>query len=267
MLKLENVFYAYDDAYTIKNVSMDFDKVNITGILGINGSGKSTLMKIIMGLYQVNKGTVIYNQQPLKYTKKFLYNYRQDVCIVFQDSEQQLFYAVVADDVALALKNLDYDNDIIQQRVQNVLNDMHITHLKDRPIQYLSFGQKKRVAIAGVLALKPKYLLLDEPTAGLDPKGRNEMIKLMKSLAQQGTKIILTSHDMDLMYDCCEYAYILNQGEVVSCGYKSDVFLNADLLDKIGLSTPWIVKLHQSLGLPLYDNEQEFFEKVGKFNG
>lgn len=267
MLKLDNISYAYEEEYIIKNVTMEFDQYNITGILGVNGSGKSTLMKIIMGLYKPQEGSVVYNHNNISYHKKFLYGYRQDVCIVFQDSEQQLFYAVVEDDVALALKNLEYSSKEIEQRVDDAITNMHIKYLKGRPIQYLSFGQKKRVAIAGVLALKPKYLLLDEPTAGLDPKGRNQMIKLIKMLAKQGTKIILTSHDMDLMYDCCDYSYILNQGKVVTSGTKKEVFLNSTLLEEIGLSTPWIVRLHQQLGLPLYNNEQEFFEKVGKING
>lgn len=265
MLKVEHITYAYDKSFgnALSNVSMDFDKGKIVGILGVNGSGKSTLMKIVMGLYTADTGRVVYNGEPLVLNKKNLYAYRQDVCIVFQDSDQQLFYSVVEDDVALALKNLGYDEDLITKRVQEALEAMHITHLCQRPIHYLSFGQKKRVAIAGVLALKPKYLLLDEPTAGLDPKGRKQMLSLMKTLASQGTQIILTSHDMDLMYDCCDYHYVIDRGQVVLEGTKQEVFLNTAVLEQIGLSTPWIVKCHQHLGTPLCDSEKEFFETIG----
>ncbi|MBF0779526.1 MULTISPECIES: energy-coupling factor ABC transporter ATP-binding protein [unclassified Granulicatella] len=265
MLKIENMTYAYDVSFgnVIKHITMDFDCGKIIGILGINGSGKSTIMKGIMGLHPLNEGHVIYNYNKLSLKKQELYRYRQDVCIVFQDSDQQLFYALVEDDVALALKNLHYDEATIKQRVHDALEAMHISHLGKQPIHYLSFGQKKRVAIAGVLALKPKYLLLDEPTAGLDPRGRVQMLQLMKELAQNGTTIILTSHDMDLMYDCCDYAYVVDKGEIVLEGNKQDIFLEKDVLEKIGLSLPWIVKLHLALGTPLCENEIEFFRTIG----
>lgn len=267
MLRVEHISYSYDPSFgqALTDLSMDFDKGQIIGILGANGSGKSTLMKIVMGLYKPQEGRVIYKGSPLRLKKKDLYAYRQEVCIVFQDPEQQLFYSVVEEDVALALKNLGYDKDLISERVDKALEDMHIKHLKDRPIQYLSFGQKKKVAIAGALALRPAYLLLDEPTAGLDPRGRHHMIRLMKKLASQGTKIILTSHDMDLMYECCDYTYVLDSGKLVLEGDKQTVFLQTEVLEKARLSSPWIVKLHQAMGTPLCQTEQEFFERIGKY--
>lgn len=267
MLRVENVTYTYDPSFgqALTNLTMDFDKGAIIGILGANGSGKSTLMKTIMGLYKPQEGQVIYQGRPLVLKKKDLYAYRQEVCIVFQDPEQQLFYSVVEDDVGLALKNLGYAKDVIAERVDKALEDMHIKHLKHRPIHYLSFGQKKKVAIAGALALRPSYLLLDEPTAGLDPRGRNHMIRLMKKLADQGTKIILTSHDMDLMYESCDYTYVLDAGKLVLEGDKQSVFLETEILEKARLSTPWIVRLHQTLGTPLCQTEAEFFERIGTY--
>ncbi|MET3557149.1 cobalt/nickel transport system ATP-binding protein [Streptococcus rupicaprae] len=269
MLAVEQVTYSYNPSFghALNEVSMTFDKGGIIGILGANGSGKSTLMKVIMGLYRPQSGRVLYEGAGLSYRKKDLYAYRQDVCIVFQDPEQQLFYALVEDDVGLALKNLGYPAEVIEQRVAEALDAMHIQHLAKRPIQYLSFGQKKKVAIAGAVALKPSYLLLDEPTAGLDPKGRSHMIRLMKKLVQQGTTIILTSHDMDLMYDCCDYTYVLHQGQLILEGEKDTVFLNRDLLEKARLGVPWLVRLHQELGLPLCSSEDEFFERMGNGNG
>lgn len=269
MLKIDNLSYSYDASFgqAVTDVSMDFDKGQIVGILGANGSGKSTLMKLIMGLYKPNQGSIIYNDKPLVLTKKELYQYRQDVCIVFQNSDYQLFYSVVEDDVALALKNLNFPEDVIKQRVEEALDAMHIKHLSNKPIHYLSFGQKKKVAIAGVLALKPRYLLLDEPTAGLDPRGRDNMRYLMKKLAASGTKIILTSHDMDLMYECCDYAYLIADGKVISEGKKQDIFLDANSLYEAGLTVPWIVRLHQRLGTPLVDTEEEFFDEWRMKNG
>ncbi|HFI0447902.1 TPA: energy-coupling factor ABC transporter ATP-binding protein [Streptococcus suis] len=269
MLSVENISYTYnfDFGKVLEDVSMDFDKGQIVGVLGANGSGKSTLMKVIMGLYQPQNGRVFYQEKPLVYSKKALYAYRQEVGIVFQDPEQQLFYSVVEDDVALALLNLSYPEQEIKERVDKALKDMHIEHLRNRPVHYLSYGQKKKVAIAGVLALQPKYLLLDEPTAGLDPLGRDHMMFLMKKLAKQGTKIILTSHDMDLMYDCCDYVYLLDKGRLVLEGDVGSVFLEKETLEKARLSLPWLVKLHLAMGLPLAENEQEFFERIGKDYG
>lgn len=269
MLRVEAIDYRYDRDFdrVLDAISMDFDKGQIVGVLGANGSGKSTLMKVIMGLYKPQKGQVFFQDKPLVYSKKALYSYRQEVGIVFQDPEQQLFYSVVEDDVALALRNLSYPEAEIKQRVDKALKDMHIEHLRQRPVHYLSFGQKKKVAIAGVLALQPRYLLLDEPTAGLDPRGRNHMIYLMKKLARLGTKIILTSHDMDLMYDCCDYVYLLNKGKLVLEGQADKVFLEKEILEDARLSLPWLVKLHLTLGTPLVENEQAFFERMEKDNG
>lgn len=269
MLKIENISYSYDSSFgqVLDDVTMDFEKGQVIGVLGANGSGKSTLMKVIMGLYRPQSGQVIYNGSPIRLTKKDLYTYRQEVGIVFQDPEQQLFYSVVEDDIALALKNLNYSAEKITERVDDALRDMHIEHLRSKPIHYLSFGQKKKVAIAGVLALRPKYLLLDEPTAGLDPHGRDHMLYLMKKLAASGTKIILTSHDMDLMYECCDYAYVLNKGIVELEGEPGEVFLNKDILLAARLSLPWLVKHYLVTGEPLAKTEREFFERVSENYG
>ncbi|MBS4749704.1 ATP-binding cassette domain-containing protein [Carnobacteriaceae bacterium zg-ZUI78] len=260
MLQLNDVTFAYDKVPTIHHVSMAFQEGKITGILGMNGSGKSTIMKLIMGLLKAESGEIIFDNQPITINKKALYDYRQKVNMVFQNPEQQIFYTIVKEDIAMALKNLGYDKHVIDERVSKVLDIMDITHLQDKPVQYLSYGQKKRVAIAGMLALQPRFLLLDEPTAGLDPKGRDKMNETMQRLVQAGTSIILSSHDMDLMYDCCDYAYVIKKGSVLTQGEKYQVFQEATLLKEAGLSVPWIVKLHQTIGTPLAKNEALFFE-------
>lgn len=265
MLAIKDLSFTYDKSFgqTLSQINMDFDKGNITAIIGVNGSGKSSLMKVLMGLCRPQKGSVYYDGSPILLTKQYLYDYRQDVCIVFQNPDQQLFFPTVEDDVAMSLRNLGYAEDIIAIRVADALEKMQISHVRHNPIQYLSYGQKKRVAIAGILTLQPKYLLLDEPTAGLDPAGRKQMLYLIQSLADKGTKIIITSHDMDLIYDSCDYAYVMNEGRIVLEGSKKDVFLHDDLLDSIGLSAPWIVKLHKALNTSLYQSEEEFFKQIG----
>ena len=263
MLQVKNISFAYDENPTLHDISMDFEEGRITGILGVNGSGKSTIMKIITRLLKPQKGSILYDGQPVGDSKKALFQYRQHVNMVFQNPEQQLFYTIVKDDIGMALENLGYEEDEITSRVATALEMMDISHLQDRPLQYLSYGQKKRVAIAGMLALQPKYLLLDEPTAGLDPKGRDQMAATMKKLVQAGTNIIVSSHDMDLMYDCCDYAYLLQKGHLIAEGSKFDFFQQGDLLVEAGLAVPWIVKLHQTIQTPLAENEAAFFEQLG----
>lgn len=263
MLQVKNISFSYDENPTLHDISMDFEEGRITGILGVNGSGKSTIMKIITRLLQPQKGSVLYDGQPVGDSKKALFQYRQHVNMVFQNPEQQLFYTIVKDDIGMALENLGYEEDEITSRVATALEMMDISHLHDRPLQYLSYGQKKRVAIAGMLALQPKYLLLDEPTAGLDPKGRDQMAATMKKLVQAGTNIIVSSHDMDLMYDCCDYAYLLQKGHLIAEGSKFDFFQQGNLLVEAGLAVPWIVKLHQTIQTPLAENEAAFFEQLG----
>ena len=241
MLQVKNISFAYDENPTLHDISMDFEEGRITGILGVNGSGKSTIMKIITRLLKPQKGSILYDGQPVGDSKKALFQYRQHVNMVFQNPEQQLFYTIVKDDIGMALENLGYEEDEIASRVATALEMMDISHLKDRPLQYLSYGQKKRVAIAGMLALQPKYLLL----------------------VQAGTNIIVSSHDMDLMYDCCDYAYLLEKGHLIAQGSKFDFFQQGDLLVEAGLAVPWIVKLHQTIQTPLAENEAAFFEQLG----
>lgn len=262
MLAIENLSFAYDQSPILSDISMTFKEGQITGILGANGSGKSTLMKLITKLLLPDKGKIMYQGQEVLSTKKALYPYRQAVNMVFQDPEQQLFYALVKDDVAMVLKNLGFSAEEVQARVTKALKMMGVYCLRDRPLQYLSYGQKKRVAIAGMLTLEPKYLLLDEPTAGLDPKGKERMVKSMRELVASGTNIILTSHDMDLMYDCCDYAYLLAEGRLLAQGDKYQLFQEVDLLEQAGLEAPWLVKLHQALGTPLSATEADFFKQM-----
>lgn len=262
MLQVKNISFSYDENQTLYDISMNFKEGAITGILGANGSGKSTIMKIITRLLKPQEGEIVYEGQPVSDSKKSLYQYRQHVNMVFQNPEQQLFYTIVKDDIGMALENLGYAPEEITARVAAALEMMDITHLQDRPLQYLSYGQKKRVAIAGMLALQPKYLLLDEPTAGLDPKGRDRMAESMKKLVASGTNIIVSSHDMDLMYDCCDYAYLLQKGHLMAQGSKFELFQQTDLLTEAGLGVPWIVKLHQAIQTPLADNEADFFAQI-----
>lgn len=259
MFKVTDLCISYENqADVLHHLSLDFSNHKAVGILGANGSGKSTLFAAIVGLLRPTQGEIIYEDRPLDYKKSALYQYRQEVGIVFQEPDHQIFYSIVEDDVAFALKNLGIAPAQIQIRMDEVFSLLKIEHLKKKPVQYLSYGQKKKVAIASVLMLKTKWLLLDEPTSGLDPAGKQQMIEIISQLLQQGTKIILSSHDMDLMYEICDYLYVIDKGTIIKEGKSDQVFLDEEVLKTAGLEQPWLVKVHQQLGFPLVKNQQEF---------
>ncbi|MGX7025154.1 energy-coupling factor ABC transporter ATP-binding protein [Vagococcus hydrophili] len=266
MLKIENVCVSYDKNTQILNdICMEFKENTPIGIIGANGSGKSTLFQTIVGLLKPTKGNIYFNNQKLSYKKSKLTEFRKKVGIVFQEPEQQMFYSIVEDDVAFALKNLGISEEEIVKRMNKAFDLLDIQHLKEKPIQYLSYGQKKRVAIASVLVLETEWILLDEPTAGLDPAGRGHMIEIIKRLVSENKKVILSSHDMDLMYEVCQYFYVLKEGSVILEGSKEDIFLDRELLLSAKLEQPWLVKMHQQLEIPLFPDEESFYKntKVG----
>ncbi|CUR39248.1 ATPase component CbiO of energizing module of cobalt ECF transporter [Limosilactobacillus reuteri] len=267
MIELKHVSFSYDDKHKIlDDISMKLgqDNQSVIGIIGHNGAGKSTLFLNLVGELRPTAGEILVDGKKVDYSKKGLRNLRRKVGIVFQNSDQQIFYSIVKDDVAFALRNLKVSNDEIKQRVERVLRELDISNLKDQPIQYLSGGQKKRVAIAGIMVIGSEWILLDEPTSGLDPDGRLRMKKLIKKLIANGQKIILSSHDMDFMYEMCDYFYLLGNNRILKEGNRENVFNDEQLLRENNLEQPWLVKIHQKLGLPLYTTEQELFAKQGK---
>lgn len=258
MIKIENLNYYYEDGnHALKDINVNTEGKNIIGIIGANGSGKSTLFLNIMGILKPKSGSIIYDGKKVKFDKKNLREYRKNVNIVFQDPEMQIFYSDVYDDIAFALRNLDYSEDEINLKVTKALKMVKAEDLIDKPIHFLSYGQKKRVAIAGILALDNKVILMDEPTSGLDPNITNQIKDIIKEISMD-KKIIISSHDMDLMYEICDYIYIISKGEIIKEGRKDEVFLDTDILKEAKLNKPWLVKIHEKLNLPLFKTEEEF---------
>lgn len=260
MLELQHVNFSYEPGKEVlHDINLKLDQAQVIGIIGPNGSGKSTLFLNLVGIQRPDSGQILLDGQPLRYDKKSLLALRKRIGIVFQNSEQQIFYSLVEDDVAFALHNLGLPQAEIDARVDRALAKLDISDLRQRPIQYLSGGQKKRVAIAGILVLDSEWLLLDEPTAGLDPDGRRRMVILIQQLIANGQKIILSSHDMDFMYEVGQYFYILQDGRIVKSGDKQTVFKERAVIEQAKLEQPWLVRLHEDLHLPLYDTPADLF--------
>lgn len=260
MIKIQSLEYEYNDGtIALKDINMDLGKGDVIGIIGANGSGKSTLLLNILGMLKPTKGKVKYKDKALKYNKKFLREYRKNVSIVFQDPEKQIFYSRVYDDVAFALRNLDVEEDQVDLKVRQVLEKIQSLDLKDKPTHFLSYGQKKRVAIAGVLVMETEILLLDEPTAGLDPYMTREIKAIVKDL-KEDKKLVISSHDMDFIYEICDYVYVLAKGKIAGEGKPEDVFLDDKLIEDSLLEKPWLVKIHEHLKVPLYKYENQIFK-------
>ena len=260
MFKINNLTYQYEKRkLALSNVNMDFDKGDVIGVIGTNGSGKSTLFMNMMGILEPKMGSILFKNEPVQYNKRYLYGLRKEVGIVFQDPEKQIFYSMVYDDIAFALRNIGVPEDIIKERILNALECVNGLDFIDRPVHYLSYGQKKRVAIASVIAMENNMILLDEPTAGLDPVSTKAIVDIINNLKNKGVKIVISSHDMNLIYHICDYIYVLNKGEVISEGSAELVFSDEKKILDAGLELPWLVKLHKNLDLPLFKTEEELY--------
>lgn len=262
MIELKDLSFSYDDKHNVLDdisLKIGANHHKVIGIMGHNGAGKSTLFLNLVGELKPTAGKILVDGQPIKYSKKGLRQLRRKIGIVFQNSDQQIFYSIVKEDVGFALHNLRLPEEKIKQRVTDVLKELDIYSIKDKPIQYLSGGQKKRVAIAGIMVIGSEWILLDEPTSGLDPDGVTRMKKLIQRLVANGQRIILSSHDMDFMYELCDYLYLLGKGKILAQGTKKEVFNDENLLKQNHLDQPWLVKIHQRLGLPLYNSEHDLF--------
>lgn len=261
MFRINNLTYKYDKKIkALDNITMDFEKGDIIGIIGSNGSGKSTLFNNLMGILKPTEGEILYKNNKLKYDKRSLYNLRKEVGIVFQDPEKQIFYSMVYDDLAFALRNIGMDEKSIKIRIDKALEAVNGKEFIDRPVHSLSFGQKKRVAIASVIAMNNELILLDEPTAGLDPESTKAIVEIIKSVHKKGKKIVITSHDMNLIYDICDYIYVLNRGKIISEGNVEEVFIEEDKIEEAGLELPWLVKLNKNMNLPLFRKEEDLYD-------
>lgn len=262
MLKMENVTYIYEDkTIALDNVNIDLSKGRKIGIIGSNGAGKSTMFMNFLGLFKPSKGNISYNGNTLKYDKKTLTSLRKDVGIVFQDPDKQIFFSNVYDDIAFALRNLKYDEKEIKSRVINAMTKTSISDLKNKPVHFLSYGQKKNVSIAGTVAMDQKLLFFDEPTAGLDYVSRENTKNIINNIADEGKTMVVSSHDMNFIYEICDYIYVLNKGHVLAEGELQDVFLKKNILDEASLEEPFLIKAYKYLGKPLCRNEKELFAK------
>ena len=254
-LVLENVTYIYgegglEESKALDNVSLSVPDHSFVGLVGHTGSGKSTLVQLMNGLLKPSTGRVLVDGFDLADKSKEVRERRKQVGLVFQYPEYQLFEETIAKDIAFGPKNQGLNEDEQIERVKEAmaLVDLDYETWKDRSPFELSGGQKRRVAIAGIVAMRPRYLILDEPTAGLDPLGRDHILESIYQLYQKSDmSIILVSHSMDDVARFANYMIVMNKGTKVTEGRTEDVFAQADLLESIHLGIPSVMALLRAL--------------------
>lgn len=228
----------------IDDVSFTIADGAFFGIIGHTGSGKSTLIAHLNALIKPEEGQVIVNGMDIAAKDADLVKIRREVGLVFQYPEYQLFEETVERDIAFGPKNLGIAEAEIGERVREALAQVGLSQdIAGRSPFELSGGQKRRVAIAGVLAMRPSVLVLDEPAAGLDPAGRREMLDLVKSIHESGRTVVMVSHSMDDVGRLCDHLVVLNRGKIAYLGTPAEIFQHPDELDEMGLGVPASVRL------------------------
>ena len=248
LLEFENVAFRYPDGNVgLDACSLTIGKGSRNALIGTNGAGKTTLFQHANGLLRHQSGAIRYAGQPLDYSRNGLRALRSAVGLVFQNPDQQLFSASAQEDVSFGPLNLGLDMDTVRQRVKAALRAVRMDDYADRPVHNLSFGQKKRVCIAGVLAMEPQLLILDEPMAGLDHAMRQELLAVFDHLHRQGITLLLATHDIDFAYRWADRIHVMAGGRCTAA-FDADAFpVNAHALTAAGLPIPGIIELHRQL--------------------
>lgn len=269
MIEIKNLVYSYEEAVksAVDDVSLSIEKGEFIAVLGHNGSGKSTLAKCLNGLFRPTSGDVIVDGMNTKEDED-IWKIRARAGMVFQNPDNQIVATVVEEDVAFGAENLAVEQSELRRRVDEALAAVEMTEYKDDQPHKLSGGQKQRVAIAGILAMNPDYIILDEPTAMLDPVGRQEVMNTILRLnKEEGKTIILITHFMNEAVQADRVA-VMEEGKLILEGPPRDVFNQVDTMKSLGLDVPQVTELAarlKAVGVPLPDgilDREEFVDAL-----
>ncbi len=245
LLQFKDVFYTYPGTTNpaIARLNLNIPQGKNCAVIGHNGCGKTTLFLLANGLYKPNKGNIQWQGKHLKYDHKSLIKLRQEVGLVFQNPEQQLIATTVEEDISYGLCNIGCSETIIEEKVTEILTSFELNSIANRPIYQLSLGQKKLVSLAGVMVLKPTLLLLDEPTAYLDPLHSRQLAETLTKIKDQGTTIVMATHDLEWVYNWADWLFVLREGKLILEGTPQEVFSQTELLENLKLGVPLVHKL------------------------
>jgi cobalt/nickel transport system ATP-binding protein len=238
-LETKDLTYTYPDGTeALKKVNIQIKKGEKIAIMGTNGAGKSTLFSHFNGLTEPTSGHVEIDGEKIIFERDELLKVRQKVGIVFQDPNDQLFAPTVKEDVAFGPMNLGLDYNEVEKRITESLEMVGMSGFEEKTPHHLSGGQQKRVAIAGIIAMRPDIMILDEPTAGLDPEGVDKVLDILNNLNEEGISIVISSHDIEMVNQFADKIFVLYNGEIIAQGDKHQIFSDKELLNKAHLKAP-----------------------------
>ena len=247
-IKTTNVNYNYPNGLkALKDINFEVEEGSKVALLGANGAGKSTLFLTFNGLIRPTSGTILVDGEEVKYDNKSLMKLRQKIGIVFQNPDDQLIAPTVSEDVAYGPLNIGLSKEEINERVKESLNQVGMEGFEKIAPHQLSGGEKKRVAIAGILAMRPKIMVLDEPTSGLDPRGASQIMKLLYQLNENGITILISTHDVDLVPLYSSKVYIMSGGQIIKEGKPQEIFKDVKTIRDANLRLPRIAHLCEIL--------------------
>ncbi|NLB00464.1 MAG: ATP-binding cassette domain-containing protein [Methanomicrobiales archaeon] len=250
LLETDNVTYTYPNGPTaLDGVSIRIEAGSKTALVGPNGAGKSTFLLMLNGMLRPTSGEIRFNGRPLAYDRRSLRELRRQVGFVFQNPDVQIIAPTVEADVAFGPVNLDLPPDAVRKAVQDALGCVGLRGYERRPPHHLSGGEKKRVAIAGILAMDPSVLVLDEPTNTLDPASSEEVMELLDELTSSGRTVLISTHDVELAYRWADSVILMERGGILARGSPGEVFSDHSLLASARLKPPALLDLYNELGL------------------
>ncbi|MDD1744012.1 MAG: energy-coupling factor ABC transporter ATP-binding protein [Methanomassiliicoccales archaeon] len=248
ILETRNLTFEYPNkTVALNDVSLTIPEGKKTVLVGSNGSGKSTLFLHFNGILRPKSGEVRYASKELGYSAKSLAGLRSNISVVLQNPDDQIFSTTVEEDVAFGPMNLSLPREEVERRVDDALHLVGLEGMRERSTQQLSFGERKRVALAGALSMKPKVLIMDEPTAGLDSRMVHELLELADELNQSGLTVIMSTHDVEIAYSWADEMRVLHQGRLEFSGPPEDFFGDDAKLHEIGLVPPTLFEMNQYL--------------------
>lgn len=246
ILKIEDLYYVYGNGKSaLDGVSVDIYEGEKIAVLGSNGSGKSTFFLNINGVFIPEQGQVIYRDTVVN--KKNLNELRKNIGIVFQDADNQIIASTVRAEVGFGPMNLKLPKEEVQKRVEEALAYMNISDFKDRPPHYLSGGEKKRVTIADIIAMKSEIIIFDEPTAALDPLNALMLEEVLAKLGSEGKTMLISTHDVDFAYRWAERVLVFCHGKIIADGTPLEIFQNTEILKQANLKQPSMLEVYELL--------------------
>ncbi len=246
ILKIEDLHYTYGNGKSaLDGVSVDIYEGEKIAVIGSNGSGKSTFFLNIDGVLTPEQGKIFYRDMIIN--KKNLNELRKNIGIVFQDADNQIIASTVKAEVGFGPMNLKLPKEEVLKRVDEALEYMNISNLKDRPPHYLSGGEKKRVSIADIIAMKSEIVIFDEPTAALDPLNAMMLEEVLLKLGAEGKTMLISTHDVDFTYRWAERVLVFNEGKIIADGAPLEIFQNVEILNAANLKQPTLLEVYESL--------------------